>query len=312
MTRFLLRRLMFFVVAMIGATVVMFTLTRLGPDPRELYVPQGGFGVTKEQWEELGKRMGFDKPVVVQYFVWLGNILQGDFGESLSLMQPVNKVLAGKWGATLQLALGGWIFAVLVGVPMGVMAAVKRGTMWDYLGRGFAVFGQALPAFWTGVMAILVFSVMLNVLPAGTRPEKFDVRYYILPSVVLGWPAAAAIMRLTRSSMLEILDSEFIKFARAKGVAEWHVIWKHALKNSLIVPLTSMVFLLAGFLTGALVVEIVFSWPGVGYIVLSRAVFDNDFPLLLGGVFFYVSLYLLAALMADILYAFIDPRIRYQ
>jgi len=312
MTRFLLRRLVFFFVAIIGSTAIMFTLSHLSADPRELYVPQGGFGVTREQWEALTVRLGFDKPAIVQYFNWLGKMVRGDFGDSLSLMQPVNKVLAGKWGATIQLAVGGWIFAILIGVPMGVLAAVKRATLWDYVGRGFALFGQALPSFFTGVMAILIFAVWLQWLPAGTRPDKFDIKYYILPCVVLGWPASAAIMRLTRSSMLEILDSEYIKFARAKGVAEWRVIWRHGLKNALIVPLTSAIFLLAGYLSGALVVEIVFSWPGIGYVAANRAVFDNDFPLLLAAVMFYVVLYLVAALVADVAYAFIDPRIRYQ
>ncbi|MDP2950363.1 MAG: ABC transporter permease, partial [Chloroflexota bacterium] len=181
-----------------------------------------------------------------------------------------------------------------------------------YLGRGFAVFGQALPPFWVGIMFIVLFSQILEWLPSGTRGETFDIRDFILPAVTLGWYPAASILRLTRSAMLEILDSEYIKFARAKGVREWMVIWKHALKNSLIPPLTAALLLMAGFLQGALVVEYVFSWPGVGRLALYKAVWDNDFPLLLGAVFVFVIIYLIFALVADIAYGYIDPRIRYQ
>ena len=319
MRRFLIRRFLFIILSLMGATVFMFSLSRMSTDPRELFVPDSGYGMTEEQWIELGNRMGFDKPVVVQYFLWVGRLLRGDMGESLSMQIPVRSVLAGKLGATLQLALGGWIFAILMGVPLGVLAATKRATVWDYLGRGFALFGQALPAFWTGIMTILLFAVILGWLPAGTRgsTEGFPfawskLKFYILPCVVLGWPAAAGIMRLTRSAMLEVLDSEFVRLTRAKGVSGRVVIWKHALRNSLIPPLTSALLLLAGFLNGALVVETVFGWPGIGWIALNRAVYDNDFPLLLGAVFIYIVMFLFFALLADVLYAFIDPRIRYE
>ncbi len=319
MRRFLVRRLAFVILAFFGATIFVFGLSRMAKDPRELFIPDTGYGINQQQWEELGRQLGFDKPVVVQYFLWIGRMLKGDFGTSLGQRKPVIDILKGKWGATLQLALGGWLFAVLVGVPLGVLAAVKRGTIVDLLGRGFALFGQALPGFWTGIMFILLFAVVLHWLPAGTRgtwrgfPLVWtNIKYYVLPSIVLGWPAAAGIMRLTRSSMLEVLDAEYIKFARAKGVSTWKVIWKHALRNSLIVPLTSTLFLMAGYLNGALVVETVFSWPGIGWIALNRAVYDNDFPLLLGSVFFFVSIFLFFSFIADVLYAYIDPRIRYQ
>jgi peptide/nickel transport system permease protein len=222
-------------------------------------------------------------------------------------------------GATLTLAMGAWIFAIAVGVPVGVLAAVKRGSLWDYFGRGFALFGQALPQFWTAVMAILIFAVYLNWLPPGTRGEHDgfplawgNIKYYIMPSIVLGWPAAAGIMRLTRSSMLDILDSEFIKLARAKGVSNRSIIWKHGLRNSIIPPLTSALVLLAGWLNGALVVESIFGWPGLGWVALNRAVYQNDWPLLVGTVLVFMGIFLFFAFLADILYAYIDPRIRYQ
>ena len=314
MQRFLVRRALFIVISLFGATIVIFSMTRLAHDPRELFVPDTGYGMSEEQWEALGDRMGFNKPIPVQYLLWVGKLLRGDFGTSIHQELEVRDIIASKMGATIQLAVGGWVFAILVGVPLGVAAASSRGTVWDYLSRGFALFGQALPQFWTGIMAILIFAVLLQWLPAGTRGDGsgFNVKYYILPSIVLGWPAAAGIMRLTRSAMLEVLDSEFVKLARAKGLGRFQVIWKHALKNALIPPLTSALLLMAGYLNGALVVETVFSWPGIGWIALNKAVYDNDFPLLQGTVFVFILFYLFFAVIADILYAMIDPRIRYS
>ena len=314
MQRFLIRRALFIVISLFGATIVIFSMTRLAHDPRELFVPDTGYGMSEEQWEALGDRMGFNKPIPVQYLLWVGKLLRGDFGTSIHQELEVRDIIASKMGATIQLAVGGWVFAILVGVPLGVAAATSRGTLWDYLSRGFALFGQALPQFWTGIMAIFLFAVLLQWLPAGTRGDDsgFNVKYYILPSIVLGWPAAAGIMRLTRSAMLEVLDSEFVKLARAKGLGRFQVIWKHALKNALIPPLTSALLLMAGYLNGALVVETVFSWPGIGWIALNKAVYDNDFPLLQGTVFVFILFYLFFAVIADILYAMIDPRIRYS
>ena len=314
MQRFLVRRALFIVISLFGATIVIFSMTRLAHDPRELFVPDTGYGMSEEQWEALGDKMGFNKPIPVQYLLWVGKLLRGDFGTSIHQELEVRDIIASKMGATIQLAVGGWVFAILVGVPLGGAAATSRGTLWDYLSRGFALFGQALPQFWTGIMAIFLFAVLLQWLPTGTRGDDsgFNVKYYILPSIVLGWPAAAGIMRLTRSAMLEVLDSEFVKLARAKGLGRFQVIWKHALKNALIPPLTSALLLMAGYLNGALVVETVFSWPGIGWIALNKAVYDNDFPLLQGTVFTFILFYLFFALIADILYAMIDPRIRYS
>lgn len=314
MQRFLIRRLIFIVISLLGATIVIFSMTRLAHDPRELFVPDTGYGMSEEQWIALGDKMGFNRPLPVQYLLWLGKILRGDFGTSIHQELEVRDIIFSKMGATIQLAIGGWLFAILMGVPLGVVAATQRGGVWDYISRGFALFGQALPQFWTGIMAILIFAVLLQWLPAGTRgdEEGLSIKHYILPCIVLGWPAAAGIMRLTRSAMLEVLDSEFVKLARAKGVGRVEVIWKHALKNALIPPLTSALLLMAGYLNGALVVETVFSWPGIGWIALNRAVYDNDFPLLQGTVFTFILFYLFFALLADILYAVIDPRIRYS
>jgi peptide/nickel transport system permease protein len=313
MRSFIIRRFLFALLSIIGATVFIFSLTRMAHDPRTLFVPEQGYGDTNRVlWEKLGREWGFDKPAIVQYFTWLGRVIRGDLGRSLFSPREVRTLLGGKLGATLQLAFGAWIFAVGVGLPVGVLAAVKRGTTWDLTARTFALFGLAMPAFWTGIMFILVFAVYLNWLPPGGRGEGLNIKNYILPCVALGWPSAAGLMRLTRSSMLEVLDSEFVKLARAKGVAGSSVIWKHAFRNSMLAPFTAMVFLLAAFLNGAIVIETVFAWPGVGWMASQQAVLQNDFPLMQGAVLIFVSIYVVFAFTADIVYAYLDPRIRYQ
>lgn len=310
MAEFLIRRLFASLVSVFGATLVVFSLIQMHNDPRELFVPDTGYGITQAQWENLGERLGFNDPLPIQYFKWIGRALMGDFGISLAQQRPVTEIIKGKIGATIQLAVGGWIFAVLLGIPTGVIAAVYRGSFWDYLARGVAIIGIGSPAFVTGLLMVIIFAVKLQWLPAGTRGLEFDVRDYILPCVALGWPAAAGLMRLTRSSMLEVLDSEFVKLARAKGVPWRMVIFKHALRNALIAPLTSMLLLFSGWLNGALVIETVFSWPGIGYEALFTAVNDNDFPLLLGTVFIFILIFLSFAFIADVLYTIVDPRVR--
>ena len=310
MVNFLARRFFSSLISVIGATIAIFILVQFHNDPRELFVPDSGYGITEEQWAALGERMGLNDPLWKQYLNWIGNTLRGDLGVSLARDRAVLDLIKGKIGATIQLAVGGWIFAILLGIPAGVLAAVKRGTFWDYFGRGMAIVGQAAPPFVTALVAIWFFAVTLDVLPAGGRSPDFNWKEYILPCMALGWGAAASLMRLTRSSMLEVLDSEYIRLARAKGVGWNIVIYKHALRNALIAPVTSALLVFSGWLNGALVVEIVFSWPGIGYDALFRAVNDNDFPLLLGTVFIFILIYLVFATIADIAYTLIDPRVR--
>lgn len=310
MFNFLARRFFSSLISVVGATVAIFVLIQFHNDPRELFVPDSGYGISQEQWEALGERMGLNDPLWKQYVDWVGRVLRGDLGVSLARDRAVTELLGGKIGATVQLAVGSWIFAIALGIPMGVLAAVKRGTLWDYIGRGLAIVGQAAPPFVTALVAIWIFAVWLEWLPAGGRTPEFNWKEYILPCTALGWGAAASLMRLTRSSMLEVLDSEYIRLARAKGVNWNWVIYKHALRNALIVPVTSALLTFSGWLNGALVVEIVFSWPGIGYEALYRAVNDNDFPLLLGTVFIFILIYLVFATLADIAYTIIDPRVR--
>ena len=310
MANFLARRFLSSLVSVIGATIAIFVLIQFHSDPRELFIPDSGYGITQEQWENLGERMGLNDPIWKQYLNWMGNTLRGDLGVSLARDRAVTDLIKGKIGATVQLAVGGWIFAIALGIPMGVLAAVKRGTFWDYFGRMVAIVGQAAPPFVTALVAIWIFAVWLNWLPAGGRSPDFNWKEYILPCMALGWGAAASLMRLTRSSMLEVMDAEYIRLARAKGVGWNLVIYKHALRNALIAPVTSALLVFSGWLNGALVVEIVFSWPGIGYDALYRAVNDNDFPLLLGTVFIFILIYLVFATLADIAYTLIDPRVR--
>ena len=304
MLRFAIRRLVYTVVAIIVTTVVVFSLSRLAGDPRLLYLTAH---VTQEQWDAWGKRMGLDKPLIVQYLVWLSRAARGDLGESLQTGHPTARMVMERIPATLQLSLSAFAFVLITGVPLGVLSAVKRSTVWDYIGRTFAVFGQALPPFWLGIMLILLFSVHLGWLPTSQRG---GIDHYIMPSVTLGWIAAAGMLRLVRSAMLETLDSEFIKFARAKGVSNTRIIWKHGLRNAVIPPLTYAGLLLAGFLAGTVVTETVFAWPGLGKLAVT-AVFHNDFPVMTSVVLLFTMLYLGVTLVVDVTYAFLDPRIRY-
>ena len=305
MQTFLIRRLIAGIVVIVLVSFLVFSLSRLAGDPRLLYTD--GY-TTADSYEELGKQLGLDKPFVVQYVLWMSGAVRGDFGVSLYARTSAINVIKERIPATLELSAGALVFALITGIPLGVMSAVKRGTIWDYVGRTFALFGQALPAFWLGIMLVLIFSVQLDLLPTSRRG---DWSHYVLPSVTLGWVASAGFLRLVRSAMLEILDSEYVKFARAKGVNHQKVIWKHALRNALIPPLTYAGVLMGAFLTGAVVIETVFGWPGLGSLAV-KAVLNNDFPVMTGVVMIFAAIYVAANFMVDILYAYIDPRIRYS
>lgn len=305
MLRFLLKRLLWAFLTVIAATIIVFGLSRVQGDPRNLYL--SGY-VTEEIYEAWGVKWGLDKPLVVQYSLWLGRAFKGDFGTSLRAGRGAFGVVMERVPATLQLALSAWLFAFLVGIPLGVLSAVKRSSVWDYAGRTFALFGQALPPFWLGIMMILLFSVKLNWLPAGTRG---GLDHYIMPAITLGWLAASGNLRIMRSAMLEVLDSEYVKLARAKGVGNNKVIWKHALKNAIIPPLTFTGLLLAGFLAGTVVTETVFAWPGLGRLAVD-AVLQNDFPVMTGATLVFTVIYLSVTLVTDIVYAWVDPRIRFE
>lgn len=306
MLRFVARRFVFMIVSIIGATLIVFGLSRLAGDPRYLFL--GTSYVTPEIWEAWGKEFALDKPLVVQYGIWLSKAVRGDFGKSLGTGYPAIDMIRRAIPATLQLASAAWVFSIVTGVLLGVLSAVKRGTLLDLGGRSFALFGQALPPFWLGIMLILVFAVRLGWLPTSQRG---GIDHYILPAITLGWLSAAGMTRLVRSSMLEVLDSEYIKFARAKGVVGWIIIWKHALKNALIPPLTFAALILAGFLTGTVVTETVFVWPGLGRLTVM-AINNNDFTLMTAAVMIFTVIFLVVIFLVDIAYAYVDPRIRFR
>jgi peptide/nickel transport system permease protein len=295
----------FMVFTMLLVTILIFGLSRARGDPRLMLLDDN---TTQETWDTWGEQMGLDRPLIVQYLVWLGKAVQGDLGKSLWEKRPVTESLMQRIPATLQLGGAAWAFAMLIGVPLGVLSAVKRGSIWDYIGRVVATFGQALPPFWLGLMLILFFSVQLEWLPLGRRG---GLDHLILPAITLGWLAAAGILRLVRSAMLDVLDSEYVKLARAKGVSQRNVIWKHAFRNAMLVPMTYAVLILSGFLTGTVVTETVFSWPGLGRLAVV-AIQSNDFPMMAGAVMLGTGLIVVANFAIDIASVIVDPRIKFE
>ena len=310
MRSFLARRVLYGIIAILGALLVIFVLSRLSGDPLDLYLDEYGGALAEETRERFRKELALDQPVVFQYVIWVGRYLRGQYGDSLIHQRPVITVVKERFWTSIQLGIIAWVFGTMLGVPLGIVSAVQRGRLLDYIARGIALIGQAAPVFWVGIMAILIFSGELEWLPSGTRGDGFAVRNYILPSIVLGWLPAAAYLRLTRSSMLEVLESEYVKFARAKGVDSSFVIWKHAFRNAVIPPLTLSGLILIGFINGTTVIETVFSWPGLGRVAV-QAVQGNDFPLISAITFLTVVLYVVVVLTMDVLYAILDPRIRY-
>lgn len=287
-------------------SLLIFLSVQLTGDPALALLPLEATG--EEEYQTLKKRLGLDKPVIVQYGIFLKNAVRGDFGKSIKDRRPVRDILLERLPATIQLAVAGMALAIAVGVPLGILSAVKRGTIFDTITKFFAILGMAAPQFWVAIILILLFGAILKVLPTFGRG---GADHLILPSFVLAWSIMAGMMRLGRSAMLEVLDSEYIKFARVKGLRERMVLWKHALRNALIPILTFSGISLAGLLNGAIVVEVVFAWPGVGRLLLE-GVLQRNFPVVQAAVLLSGIFYILAALAVDILYVYVDPRIKYD
>ena len=306
MQRFILARFVQSFFTLWALSFVVFISAHLTGDPALALLPLEL--ADEEGIQRLRERFGLDKSKPEQYLIFMKNAVQLDFGQSVREYRPALEVLAERIPATLQLTVAGMGLAVIVGVPLGMLAAVRPNSIFDYLSKFFAVIGMAAPQFWVAIMAVLFFGAYLKVLPTFGRggPD-----HYILPAFVLSWPIMAGMMRLTRSSMLEILDSEFIKFTRVKGLQENLILWKHALRNAIIPLLTFSGISLAGLLNGSVIVEVVFAWPGVGRLLLE-AVINRDFPVLEATVLASALFYLLTALIVDILYAYTDPRIRFN
>jgi peptide/nickel transport system permease protein len=305
MLAFLRKRVVASLLAILIVTVVVFILARLQGDPRMIYIDEN---MSQENFERLGQELGLDRPVYHQYWAFLSRLATGDLGVSMHQHRAVFDIVLERLPATLKLAVAGFAFSILIGLPLGILSAVKRGTAWDIGGRTFAVLGQSLPSFWVGIMAIFIFSVQLGWLPSF---GDGGIEHFILPSIALGWAAAGGQMRLVRSAMLETLDSQFIILARAKGVNRRSVIFKHALRNALLAPLTFAGLTLGGLITGTIIIETVFAWPGLGLLAIN-AVSASDYAVLQGVMLFVTVFYIATSLLVDVVYGLVDPRIRYE
>ena len=262
---------------------------------------------TNEDYEQMKRNMGLDKPIHEQYGLFLTRLVRFDFGKSHINGRSARGDLLQAFPATIQLAASAFALEVIVGVALGILSAVKRDTFLDIFGKFFALLGIATPNFWVAIMLIMLFGAILGWLPTYGRG---GLDHLILPAFVLGWAGMAGMTRLVRSSMLEVLDSEYVKFARVKGLPERLVIYKHALKNAAIPALTFGGLSLAGLLNGSVAIEVVFAWPGIGLLLL-KGISQRDFPVVEAAVLAAGFLYIVSALVVDILYAYVNPRIRY-
>lgn len=305
MTAFILQRLLAALVTVWIATIAVTLLVHAVPgDPVEIMY--GSFGTTPEQLEQIRTRLGLDRPVWEQYFMYLGRLLQGDFGRSIVGDQPVLDILLTRFPMTLALAVASLAIAIVVGMSLGFLAAYKRGTWVDAAAMILAILGVSMPHFWLGLLLLFLFAMTLQWLPVAGG----DWMSLILPAMTLGLANAAVLARMTRSAMIDIFDQDFVRTARAKGLPQSLVLYRHALRSGL-VPIVSMLGLQFAYLMGgAIVVENVFAWNGVGRLAIE-AVFARDYPLIQGFILFFAIVVALASVVVDVAYAFLDPRIRY-
>lgn len=305
MTRFIILRLLFAFVALIGIIIIVFFLVRASGDPMSLLASPN---LSEEQYEHIKERLGLDKSWGEQFLIYMGDIAQGDLGESLLRERPVIDMIKGSLPNTLKLIVPSFAIAMLLALFLGILGATRRDTFWDNGVKFLAILGQALPGFWVAIMAVLIFSVYLGWMPVAgmTTPA-----HYVLPVATMVFFILPGMMRLVRSSMLDVLGSEYIKMARIKGLPERVVIWKHALRNALITPLTVAGMIFAMMITGAVITEQVFNWPGIGKLIVD-ATFARDFPVVQAITIITAVFVLGINLLVDISYAYIDPQIRYQ
>ena len=305
MIRFILRRVLQGMFSILGASVIIFFVTRLSGDPVVLMLPPEApdavIALTRE-------RLGLDHPIWQQYLMFVGNILSGDFGTSYRWEMPVMDLILDRLPATIYLATAALIFSLVLSIPFGVMSAVWRGSAFDRFAKGFAMLGQAMPNFWVGLLLIIIFAIKLDWLPAyGADTPK----HVILPAIALGWYPVAAQTRIVRSAMLDVLESDYIRMGRSVGVPEGLLIWKYAFRNAAVPLVTMLGVYFASMLGGAFVVEVVFAWPGLGRTVVE-ALFARDFPVVQAGVLFAAVMFVIANLLVDLSYGLIDPRIRHD
>jgi len=305
MKRFIVKRLGYAVLSLVLLSLIIFLLVRLTGDPSVLLVEPGA---SKDDLAAVRLQLGLDRPIWVQYGQFMSSLVRGDLGHSFYYRTPVLELYLSRLPHSLVLAVAAMAFSLLVGIPSGIIAAVRVGRWWDSAGKIFALLGLSLPSFWVGLVMILFFSVYLGWLPSSGSGTALHV---IMPAFALGWYFAAAHMRLTRSAMLEVLGSEYVKLARLKGLPEALVIAKHAFKNALIPVLTLAGINLVVMVNVAVVVETVFAWPGVGRLLFEGISF-RDFPVVQATVLINGAMVVIVSFFVDVLYAVIDPRIRYE
>lgn len=306
MQRYVAGRLVQCLVTLLVISLLVFALARLTGNPLDVMLP---IDASADLRNEVGRELGLDRPVYVQYARFVGNLLAADLGTSIRTRKPVALLIGQRLPNTLKLVCLSTGMALLLALPLGVVAATRKGGLWDVGARAAALFGQSVPTFWAGIVLISVFAVNLDLLPAG---RKEGLASYVLPAVTLGLFGfmLAGVVRLLRGSMLDVLDSEYVKFARLKGLSEPAVTWKHAFRNALIPVVTFVGFYFGILMAGSVVVETVFAWPGIGRLAFE-AVQWRDYPVIQGVVLLVSAVILAANLLVDVLYAYIDPRIRY-
>src|SRR5512145_109266 len=306
MQRFIAKRAFQSLLALWVMSLIVFSLARVTGNPLDVMLP---LEAGPEDYERVAKHWGLDQPLTTQYVIFLSKAVRGDFGMSWKWHgQSAMGLVWQRLPATLQLAGFALAISIVIALPVGVLAAVMKGSAWDSAAKIIALLGQSLPAFWLGIVLMWVFGVTLGWFPTSGRG---GIQYMILPVITLGWFQVATIIRLVRSSMLEVLDSEFVKLTRVKGIPEWKVVWKHCLRNASIAPLTVFAIIAGSLLTGSVITETVFTWPGVGLLVVD-AVRSRDFQVVQAVVILFAGVFILCNLMVDILYAYLDPRIRYE
>jgi peptide/nickel transport system permease protein len=309
MNRYVAVRIVQGMIALLVSTMIIFGLARLTGDPVQMILPEDA---TPEMHAAMAKKLGLDRPYPEQYWIYIEGLLKGDWGKSIvsHSQHDVQDLILSRFPATLRLAGAAALVSILVALPAGVLAAVKRNKWQDIIAKTFAILGQSIPTFWLGIILIQVFAVQLGWLPGGGYGGDWKISNLILPAITLGYHSTAGLLRLTRSAMLDILGSDFVRLARIKGVSEGVVIWRHALKNALLPVVTFSGVLFAYFLMGSIVTETVFAWPGVGRLSYE-AIKNRDFPVIQGIVIIFVGLFILFNLIVDIVYCYLDPRIRY-
>ena len=306
MRRFLLNRLLQGLATLFIISLVVFTLVRLTGNPLDMLLP---VDATPELRARTAAALGLDRSLPMQYAIFLGDLLRGDLGISIRAGRPVTELVLERLPATLQLVLMAMVIALALAAPLGVIAATRKGTIWDSSARAIALFGQSVPSFWAGIVLISIFSVQLGWLPAGRQEGWTSI---ILPGLTLGLFGfmLSGVTRLLRSSMLDVMESDYILFARIKGVGPRTIAWRHVLANALIPVVTFIGFYFGIMISGTVVIETVFAWPGLGRLAVE-AVQWRDYPVVQGVVLFVSCVTLLTNLVVDVLYGWLDPRIRY-